>query len=87
LEWHTVFLIWAAEGKFPSPYGSGEEEIEEERRLGYVAITRAKRLLYLSYPIQYYERGLGPSLGRPSRFVADLPEEVLRQVAIVEEAF
>jgi DNA helicase-2/ATP-dependent DNA helicase PcrA len=88
LEWHTVFVIWAAEGKFPSPFGSAvEAELEEERRLCYVAITRAKRFLYLSYPISFYERGIGPSLGRPSRFVADLPRDILRPVAVVEEAF
>ncbi len=88
LEWHTVFLIWAADGKFPAAfYGPDEEEIEEERRLCYVAITRAKERLYISYPIQYYERGGGPVLGRPSRFIENLPESVLQPMAIVEEPF
>jgi DNA helicase II / ATP-dependent DNA helicase PcrA len=86
LEWHTVFLIWAAEGKFPAQYSMIEEsELEEERRLCYVAITRAKRLAYVSYPIQYFERGMGPALGRPSRFVAGLPGAVLKPMALVEE--
>ena len=58
LEWHTVFLIWAADGKFPAPQSMLDDaELEEERRLCYVAVTRAKRLLYLCYPIQYFERG------------------------------
>ncbi len=88
LEWHAVFVIWAAEGRFPAQYSTIDEaEIEEERRLFYVAITRAKRLLYVSYPIQYFERGSGPAFGRPSRFVADLPERLLRPMALVEEGF
>ena len=88
LEWHTVFLIWAAEGKFPAQYSMLDEaELEEERRLCYVAITRAKRLLYLSYPIQYFERGSGPAFGRPSRFVEDLPDSLLKPMALVEEVF
>lgn len=88
LEWHTVFLIWAAEGKFPVQYSTLDEaELEEERRLCYVAITRAKRLLYISYPIQYFERGSGPAFGRPSRFVEDLPDSLLKPMALVEEVF
>ena len=88
LEWHTVFLIWAAEGKFPGQYSTIDAaELEEERRLCYVAITRAKRLLYLSYPIQYYDRSTGPAFGRASRFVANVPEPLLKPMALVEEAF
>jgi DNA helicase-2/ATP-dependent DNA helicase PcrA len=88
LEWHTVFLIWAADGKFPAPQSMVDEtELEEERRLCYVAITRAKRLLYLCYPIQYFERGVGPAFGRPSRLVADVPQELLKPMALVEEVF
>jgi DNA helicase-2/ATP-dependent DNA helicase PcrA len=88
LEWHTVFLIWAADGKFPGQYSTqNADELEEERRLCYVAVTRAKRLLYLSYPIQYYDRASGFMPGRPSRFVADVKPELLRPMALVEEAF
>jgi ATP-dependent DNA helicase UvrD/PcrA len=88
LEWHTVFVIWAAEGKFPAPYSVLDEaELEEERRLFYVAITRAKRLLYVCYPIQFFERGSGLAFGRPSRFVADVPEPLLRPMALIEEGF
>ncbi|MBI2964484.1 MAG: ATP-dependent helicase, partial [Deltaproteobacteria bacterium] len=86
LEWHTVFVIWAAEGRFPAQYSAADEaEFEEERRLFYVAITRAKRLLYVSYPIQYFERGAGLAFGRPSRFVAGLPEPLLKPMTLVEE--
>ncbi len=42
LEWRVVFVIWAAEGRFPGPMSVGVEEIEEERRLMYVAGTRAR---------------------------------------------
>jgi len=88
LEWHTVFVIWAAEGKFPGQYAAvNPAELEEERRLCYVAVTRAKRLLYLSYPIQFYDRSMGPSFGRPSRFVSDVDPSLLRSMALVEEAF
>ena len=88
LEWHAVFVIWAAEGKFPAPYSVLDEaELEEERRLFYVAITRAKRLLYVCYPIQFFERGSGLAFGRPSRFVADVPEPLLRPMALIEEGF
>jgi DNA helicase-2/ATP-dependent DNA helicase PcrA len=87
LEWHSVFVIWAAEGKFPSEYNlHGEEEVEEERRLMYVATTRAKEQLYITYPISIYDRGVGFVMGKPSRFIEDLPHELLRPVTLVEEA-
>jgi len=86
LEWHTVFVIWATEGRFPSVHNVGDEaDLEEERRLMYVAVTRAKTQLYLTYPIEIYERGVGLVLGRPSRFVDDIGEELLEPVALVEE--
>jgi DNA helicase-2/ATP-dependent DNA helicase PcrA len=67
-------------------YTVGDDaDLEEERRLMYVAITRAKDLLYLTYPIEMYDRGVGVVLGRPSRFVADLHESVLEPIALVEE--
>lgn len=50
LEWQAVFIINLAEGKFPSAMAKSQEEIEEERRLLYVAATRAKKKLYLVYP-------------------------------------
>ncbi len=86
LEWHTVFVLWAADGRFPSIYTVGDDaDLEEERRLMYVAITRAKDLLYLTYPIEIYDRGVGVILGKPSRFIADLEESLLEPIALVDE--
>src|SRR5437667_2201055 len=86
LEWNTVFVIWLVDGRFPSYQNLHDgEEIEEERRLLYVAVTRAKEHLYLSYPIDIYDRSSGMVLGQPSRFLADLPERVLGGLQVVDE--
>ena len=51
LEWHAVFVIWMVDGRFPSYHNlHDDDEIEEERRLLYVAVTRAKEHLYLTLP-------------------------------------
>ena len=73
LEWSAVFLIWCAEGMIPlnralkEPGGE-----EEERRLFYVATTRAKDQLYLCYPVSDYGRGMGSLPLGPSRFIREL---------------
>jgi DNA helicase-2/ATP-dependent DNA helicase PcrA len=86
LEWHTVFIIWVVDGKFPSAYSMhDEEELEEERRLMYVAVTRAKQHLYLSYPINMYDRAAGMVLSKPSRFLDGITREILRPMQLVEE--
>ena len=55
LEWDAVYVIHAADGNIPSDMATGiAEEIEEERRLFYVALTRAKNHLYVCYPLRYY---------------------------------
>lgn len=85
LEWHTVFVIWLVDGKFPSTYSMHTDaELEEERRLLYVAVTRAKRHLYLSYPINMYDRATGMVLSKPSRFLDGIPRTVLRPMQLVE---
>jgi len=87
LEWHSVFVIWAADGKFPSNYNlHDDDELEEERRLMYVATTRAKEQLYISYPITIFDRGVGIVMGKPSRFIEDLPADQLRQVTLIEDS-
>ncbi|MBI2091225.1 MAG: ATP-binding domain-containing protein [Deltaproteobacteria bacterium] len=86
LEWHSVFIIWALEGRFPSYYNvNTEEELEEERRLLYVASTRAKENLFVTYPIKIFDRGLRTVLSRPSQFIEGIPEELLEPVTLVEE--
>lgn len=77
LEWHTVFIISLAEGRFPSSYAVGrEEDIEEERRLFYVAVTRAKENLFLTYPATFYVPGEGRVFSKPSRFLEEVKEKV-----------
>ncbi len=85
LEWHAVFVIWAADGRFPGPMSVGAEEIEEERRLMYVASTRARDELYLSYPIYMFDRAMGYVMGRPSRFLEELDAAVLPTALVQEE--
>jgi len=75
LEWSVVFIIWLAEGRFPSARSlleSGGEGEEEERRLFYVAITRARDELFLCYPRFAPDRGRREMIQRPSRFIAEL---------------
>ena len=86
LEWHTVFIIWALEGRFPSFYNiNSDEELEEERRLLYVAATRAKENLFISYPIRIFDRGLRMILSRPSQFIEGISEDLLEPMALVDE--
>ncbi len=114
LEWRTVFVIWLADGRFPSaralrvpggivrlppklpplpadeaalvtifesegnPDDAGQREIivpgeEEERRLFYVAVTRAQRELYLVHPVMARDRAQMDVLMEPSRFIRELP--------------
>jgi DNA helicase-2/ATP-dependent DNA helicase PcrA len=84
LEWRVVFLIWAADGRFPGPQSVGAEELEEERRLMYVASTRARDELYISYPIYMFDRAMGYTLGRVSRFLEDVSGEVLPTASLQE---
>jgi DNA helicase-2/ATP-dependent DNA helicase PcrA len=85
LEWRVVFLIWAADGRFPGPMSVGVDELEEERRLMYVASTRARDELYISYPIYMFDRSMGHVMGRVSRFLEDLDTKVL-PTAMLQEA-
>jgi len=74
LEWKAVFLIWAAEGKFPSPRSLNEPDSEEEeRRLWYVALTRAKDELYITYPLMVFDYNRQTVIQKPSRFVLEVP--------------
>jgi DNA helicase-2/ATP-dependent DNA helicase PcrA len=71
-EWDAVFVIWAADGWFPlSRALSEEDEIEEERRLFYVALTRARDHLFVTYPLAVYDsrRSGDYTLDQVSRFL------------------
>ncbi len=86
LEWHSVFVIWLVDGRFPSAYSFvTDEELEEERRLFYVAVTRAKQHLYLTYPVNVYDKATGAVLSKPSRFLDGVPDSCVDTWALVEE--
>jgi len=115
LEWRAVFVIWLADGRFPSqralrvPGGivrvpeqnvpeemalmlrdTMEKEIvipgeEEERRLFYVAVTRAKQELYLVFPVMARDRAGMDVLMEPSRFIRELPGDVYEKWVIGTE--
>ena len=74
LEFRVVFVIMLCDGLFPSSRSMDSPEgEEEERRLFYVAVTRAKDELYLSHPLMRFIQGGGDAMQQPSRFLADIP--------------
>ena len=78
LEYHSVFVIWLTDGMFPSTRSlETRDAIEEERRLFYVAITRARDELYLTYPHMRLNAGYGDVFQRPSRFLREIPNTLL----------
>src|SRR5881275_2171524 len=78
LEFHTVFVIWLTDGMFPSSRSMDDrKDLEEERRLFYVAITRAKDELYLTYPHMRLAGGYGDVFQRPSRFLKEIPNKLV----------
>ncbi len=80
LEWKAVFIIGAVDGRFPSVYSfNSEEELDEELRLMYVAATRAKTYLYITYPIDMFDYSTGMVLSKPSRFLDNIDENILEK--------
>jgi DNA helicase-2/ATP-dependent DNA helicase PcrA len=81
LEWDTVFIINLSEGGFPSGRAMDEEGgLEEERRLFYVASTRARQKLFLTYPITAgYEH---IELRQPSMFLSEIPKNQYEEVKL-----
>ena len=76
MEWQAIFLISAVEGRLPSNYAYGDEDLlEEERRLVYVAVTRAKEFLFLCCPQRVYDRMTGFRPAPVSLFLRQLPAE------------
>ena len=73
-----MFVIWLTEGMFPSSRSlDRREDLEEERRLFYVAITRARDELYLTYPHMRLNAGYGDIFQRPSRFLKEVPNKLV----------
>jgi DNA helicase-2/ATP-dependent DNA helicase PcrA len=85
LEWRVVFVLWLVEGRFPSARSLREEEgAEEERRLFYVAVTRARDELYLCHPRLGRDEHRQDVLLKPSRFVHDLGADVYERWQVEE---
>ncbi len=86
LEWDIVFIIWLVEGRFPSQRSLQDTEgEEEERRLFYVAATRARDELYLTYPLWDYGRGEPSALMQPSRFIQEIPRPAYTKWVLEEK--
>ena len=87
LEWQAVFILWVADGRLPAARSLREPEgDEEERRLFYVALTRARDELYVCYPMVESDRSRQTILHRPSRFVTETPRSLYEIWNLEEEA-
>ncbi len=86
LEWDALFVIWMTDGWFPSSRSSSSDEfedLEEERRLLYVAATRAKRHLYFVYPLNTYRGSSdGDEFPVMSRFLEPIPDTILTHASL-----
>lgn len=86
LEWKVVFVLWLTDGMFPSSRSLEDPlALDEERRLFYVAVTRCRDDLYLTYPEMRLNGGYGDSLQRPSRFLGELPAETVETWEILPQ--
>ena len=84
-EWDAVFVIWAVDGWFPSARSLGDDEqVEEERRLLYVAMTRPRNHLFVTYPLNVYDtrRGADYSMDQLSRFIDRGVREGMQRVVV-----
>ncbi|MEK7636916.1 MAG: ATP-dependent helicase [Patescibacteria group bacterium] len=85
LEWQAVFVIHLSDGYFPNPRALAEEGgLEEERRLFYVAVTRAKEHLFLSYSLAAGYRTMSMRLQAPSPFLKEIPDKFLEAYQLSE---
>ncbi|MEW6593382.1 MAG: ATP-dependent helicase [Thermodesulfobacteriota bacterium] len=78
LEWDTVFIIHLVEGKFPSAQAALPEQYEEERRLLYVAATRARKRLFFLYPREVMSPDRYRTTGAISPFLEELPPNLMQ---------
>ncbi|MDT5062853.1 MAG: ATP-dependent helicase UvrD/PcrA [Acidobacteriota bacterium] len=87
LEWGTLFVIWMTDGWFPSSRSYDEfDDLEEERRLLYVAATRAKQHLYFTYPLNTYRSTGTDSFPAVSRFLESIPHAILNRATLLGES-
>ncbi len=87
LEWEAVFIIGFSDYDFPHPKSIGSKEsLEEERRLFYVATTRTKSILYITYPQIKYTFKNDLIITRPSMFISELDKNLYDEI-IVEEGY
>ena len=85
LEWSAVFVVWLADGRFPAAKAMKDSEnLEEERRLLYVATTRAKEELYLCYPIiaSSWRQAM---IMKPSRFLKEIDQDAYEMWIVSDE--
>lgn len=87
LEWSRVFVLRLIDGSFPNDRSLREPGGEdEERRIFYVAASRARDELFLTYPLTTFRPGVGEMLSRPSRFLVDLDRDLYEEVRIEGDA-
>ncbi|MDP4233925.1 MAG: ATP-dependent helicase [Bacteroidota bacterium] len=86
LEWNAVIITNCLDGRFPSVHAArDQEDLEEERRLMYVAATRAKEHLIITYPTNLYDRESGIVLSKPSRFIDGVVEKELAEGWVIAQ--
>jgi DNA helicase-2/ATP-dependent DNA helicase PcrA len=87
LEWEVVFVIGLVDGQFPNARAmeGGDANLEEERRLFYVATTRAKDQLYLTYPLTNPRAYAGDYSCSASRFLAEIPPAFIEEWSVDDE--
>ena len=83
LEYKAVFIIGAVDGRFPSLYSfNSPDDLDEELRLMYVAVTRAKTHLAITYPIDMFDYSTNMVLSKPSRFLDGINQDILERWVI-----
>jgi DNA helicase-2/ATP-dependent DNA helicase PcrA len=85
LEWPVVFIPWLADGRFPTDLAiNTQEDLEEERRVFHVAVTRAKDELYLIVPQLYRNRSKSLIMMKPSRFLTEIAQDLAESMELEE---
>jgi DNA helicase-2/ATP-dependent DNA helicase PcrA len=80
-----VFIPWLVDGRFPTDFSiNTQEDLEEERRVLHVAVTRAKDEIYLITPQFYHNRSQSLIMMKPSRFLMELPDDLTEPMELEE---